>query len=348
MKPLTISELERETGVGRGTIYYYVSSGLLPRAQKASATRAIYDQSHADLLREITRLKAEGLTLAGIHDRLADRIEAAAANGVDLVARQNEATRNTILQVAARRFAERGYERTRIGDICKEVGVTAQLLYSHFPSKKRLFVACFDVYFNWMNVQVSPRIEQTADSAARLAWRVWAGLGIQSLSPDLQALARVEALHPESDLRPLVREVFEKMLAGAADELTADRQTAVNVGLFDDELVAYGFLGVLENTQLRASWDDKYTSQDIMRNLLAMFMAVRAAYQGRLDLTKDWEAVAGLVKDLSGRLPSMPDLPRTGGESNSRQPDRASIAAEGARSAKGKASGERRGRSRNR
>lgn len=312
MRPLSISELERETGVGRSTIYYYISDGLLPPAQKASATRAVYEQSHVDLLHEITRLKAAGLNLRDIRANLAGRIEEASENNVDLVARQSEATRNAILQAAARRFAERGYEKTRVGDICKDVGMTAQLLYSHFPSKKHLFIACWEVYFGFMDAQVWGPIRQTSDSAARLAWRVYGGYGIQAFSPDLQAMARVEAFHPESELRPLVRGVYEKMLRGTPEELAAERKAGANPGLFDDELVSFGFIGVLESMEMRASWDDKYTKEDIMRNLLAMFMAVRAAYAGRVDLTKDWEAVAALVEQLGNKPP---DPRETTGES---------------------------------
>jgi AcrR family transcriptional regulator len=309
VQPLTITELERESGVGRNTIYYYIGDGLLPPAQKASATRSIYNQAHVELLREITRLKGEGLSLRDIREELAERIETAAENDVDLVARQNKATIEAILQAAARRFAAHGYEKTRISDICRDMGVNAQLLYAHFPSKKHLFMACFEVYFEWMNEQVVAPIDQSTDSAARLAWRVWAGLGIQALSRDLQAMARVEALHPESELRPLVHKVYESMLAGSADELAADRNAGANAGLFDDELVAYGFLGVLENMYLRSTWDHKYTNEDIMRNLLAMFLAVRAAYGGRVDLTDDWQAIAGLVKDLAKRKRGVSGLP---------------------------------------
>jgi DNA-binding transcriptional MerR regulator len=110
VQPLTITELERESGVGRNTIYYYIGDGLLPPAQKASATRSIYNQAHVELLREITRLKGEGLSLRDIREELAERIETAAENDVDLVARQNKATIEAILQAAARRFAAHGYE----------------------------------------------------------------------------------------------------------------------------------------------------------------------------------------------------------------------------------------------
>ena len=309
MRPMTISELEEASGVGRNTIYYYISDGLLPPAQKASATRAVYNRLHVELLGEITRLKAEGLTLREIREVLADRIEAAAENHVDLVAQQNEAARDAILQAAARRFAEYGYDKTRINDICKDVGVNAQLLYSHFPSKKHLFIACFGVYFKWMNVQVVAPIQETHDSAVRHVWRVWAGLGLQAMSRDLQAMARVEALHPESDLRPLVRDVYEKILAGSAEELAADRVPEANSHLFDDELVAWGFLGVLENMLMRATWDERYSSYDIMRSLICMFLAVRAVYEGRLDLTKEWEGIAPLVKELADRVPGPEDMP---------------------------------------
>jgi len=312
MKPLAISELERAAGVGRDTIYYYISEGLLPPGQKASATRAIYDQSHVDLLREIARLKAEGLSLREIRERLRDRVEAAGRRGVDLVAQQSADTREAILRTAARRFAERGYERTRITDLCREVGVTAQVLYSMFPSKRHLFIACYDVYFDWMHGQVEPPLEDTADSAARLAWRSWASYGIQALSPDLQALARVEAFHSESELRSLVRELYGEILAGTGRELAEERRVDANPGLFDDELVVYAFLGALENMQMRASWDNAYTRQDVMRNLLAMFMAVRAAYAGRVELTEEWEAVAGLVERLAVTVPRPPGPPDNG------------------------------------
>jgi AcrR family transcriptional regulator len=182
------------------------------------------------------------------------------------------------------------------------------VLYSHFSSKRHLFIACWDVYYRWMNAQVASAIEQTPDSAARLAWRVWAGQGIQALSPELQAMARVEAFYPESELRPLVREVYGKMLAGAPEELAADRQAVVKPDIFDDELVSHGFLGVLENMQMRASWDDRYTREDIIRNLIGMFMAVRAVYQGRLDITEDWAAVADLVRQLASSEPRPPGL----------------------------------------
>jgi DNA-binding transcriptional MerR regulator len=66
MKSLTIRELEEASGLPRSTIYYYVREGLLPTAQKAAASRAIYSDLHLALLADICRLKEGGLPLGAI------------------------------------------------------------------------------------------------------------------------------------------------------------------------------------------------------------------------------------------------------------------------------------------
>jgi AcrR family transcriptional regulator len=49
--------------------------------------------------------------------------------------------REVIEEAASALFAERGYAGTRLEDIASAAGVTKQLLYQHFPSKKALHMA---------------------------------------------------------------------------------------------------------------------------------------------------------------------------------------------------------------
>jgi AcrR family transcriptional regulator len=49
--------------------------------------------------------------------------------------------RRIIEEAASRLFAEHGYAETRLEDIAAAAGVTRQLLYQHFPSKKALHLA---------------------------------------------------------------------------------------------------------------------------------------------------------------------------------------------------------------
>ena len=64
-------------------------------------------------------------------------MHSASQNGEDLVARQGEETRRSILRTAAREFARNGYRQTRIADIIAELGITPQVLYCLLPDQAR-------------------------------------------------------------------------------------------------------------------------------------------------------------------------------------------------------------------
>jgi AcrR family transcriptional regulator len=49
-------------------------------------------------------------------------------------------TRQLIADVAARLFAERGYEHVTVSDVAREAEVSEQTVYNYFPSKERLVI----------------------------------------------------------------------------------------------------------------------------------------------------------------------------------------------------------------
>ncbi|GAA5025845.1 hypothetical protein BKI49_28085 [Streptomyces sp. Tue6028] len=55
--------------------------------------------------------------------------------------RKKAATRRTLLQTAARMFAERGYQETTVKDIASAAGVTERTFFRYFPSKEDLVFA---------------------------------------------------------------------------------------------------------------------------------------------------------------------------------------------------------------
>jgi len=225
VRAYTISELERHSGVRRGVIHFYLGQGLLPPPHKASATRALYSEDHLELLRAISTLKYEGLSLEQIKERLSDRIEKAGAGDVDLAAEQVEQRRSAILNEAARQFAEKGYRRTRIADVVRAVGSTPLQLYSFFPSKHHLFVACYNVFFRWMAAQVELPATTESDPAARLAWRLYGNLGIHALSPEIIAFVQAESVMKEDgDLPRLIRSTFHSLHDGAVEDLRGLRR----------------------------------------------------------------------------------------------------------------------------
>lgn len=292
MRALTISELERESGVPRRTVYYYVRQGLLPEAQKASRTRALYTEDHLVLLGEIEALRAEGLRPAAIRARLAGRLEAAGENGVDLVALRDEELREAILHAATRSFAHKGYKGTRMADLVAELGITPQLLYSHFATKRQLFVACYRIAVGYMSPLVRQRVSPEGDPGARLLWYMFADEGIKAFAPDLFALA-VEASQRDESARRDLREAYEIIFRDLIADLGRFRASEHRPPL-SDELISHGLMGAFQQMLARAALDDEYSWREVTRHTLGLFLLLLTAYSGEQDL----EALLAPYEDL--------------------------------------------------
>ena len=303
---LTITELERATGVPRSTIYYYVREGLLPPAQKAAVSRGIYTEAHVELLADIGQLKMRGLSMAAIKDALADRVAAAGRVEVDLVAQRSEKNRRTILEVAARQFARGGYNRTRIADIMQEVGVSPPVFYSHFRTKRQLFLESFTVYLEWMKQHLEPQIAREPDPLLRFLARVVGYYGLQVLSPDLLSLSLAEALHEGGEMRQVAVGTYDSLTEELRGYLAHLRAESAAPPSFPDELVAYSFLGALEYTALRASWDQEFSRRDVIWSHFALFLAIEAQYTGRTDVAERLEQYRTVIERLAAEAPPMP------------------------------------------
>jgi AcrR family transcriptional regulator len=303
---LTISQLEARSGVRRSVVYYYVHLGLLPPAQKASPTRALYTDRHVTLLEAIAGLKQQGLSLEQVKERLAERIDASVAGEVDLVADEERRRRDVILEEAARQFAAKGYRLTRIADICAALGVAPRALYDHFPTKQALFVACYHVYADWLAEDVEPHAEEQADPAARLIWRMRASAAIQAFGPDLQALAQAASVHDDGDLQEMTQETYRVITERAAADLAAvhDPKTPPPCS---EELAAMGLQGAFERMLMRVAWDDEYDLRDAMKTQLVLYLALEAVLDGRLDIGGRLSEVEALLDEVSRRpLPAPP------------------------------------------
>ena len=62
------------------------------------------------------------------------------------ITKEPEERKQEILNTALRLFQEKGYEKTSISDIAKDIGVAQGLCYRYFPSKESLFDSVVDQY----------------------------------------------------------------------------------------------------------------------------------------------------------------------------------------------------------
>jgi AcrR family transcriptional regulator len=110
-----------------------------------------------------------------------------------LRARQAEATRNLLIDVARKNFTEFGYAATSIDDIIQQAGVARGALYHHFPGKEALFRAVYEV----VEGEVVARVMEVAASQSSPWEALRAGLSTfldACLEPDFRRIVVLESV----------------------------------------------------------------------------------------------------------------------------------------------------------
>src|SRR5579864_608904 len=72
--------------------------------------------------------------------------------------------RQTIVEVAARLFAQEGYTGCEMERLAAEAGIAKGTLYLYFPGKQELFFACVDWGMSWMQQTVRAAAESAAET----------------------------------------------------------------------------------------------------------------------------------------------------------------------------------------
>jgi AcrR family transcriptional regulator len=120
-----------------------------------------------------------------------------------LRARQAEATRSLLVEVARENFTEHGYAATSIDDIIQQAGVARGALYHHFAGKEALFRAVYEA----VEAEVMSRVLQAAASQSSPWEAVRAGLSTFLDACQEPSFRRVVILDSVSVLQAQVLEV---------------------------------------------------------------------------------------------------------------------------------------------
>jgi len=177
-------------------------------------------------------------------------------------AAQGRATREQLIEVATRLFADRGYEDTSIEAVLTAAGVSRGALYHHFAGKDALFEAVVESIENGITTALATEVSAAPDAvamvhAAALAWiDLAADPVIQRViltdAPSVLGFERWRALNDkyavdatramlqrvadDGRLAPDLVTSFAHMILGALDEMAllvaraADREAAVADG----------------------------------------------------------------------------------------------------------------------
>jgi DNA-binding transcriptional MerR regulator len=295
----TISALERATGVPRSTIHFYITEELLPRPAKTAASRSLYSEKHIELLRRITSLKQSGLSLAEIKEELREELAGLGDGDTDLAVHEYDRIHAEIIKTATEEFVAKGYEDTHLATIVKRIGITPHVFYGHFASKLQLLAECFGQMVDSNLQSVETRLGTTSDLAERLLARLASNAFLHTLQSEAVSLIRAENSDPPNTVSGTLIESYARIV----DQVATDLRTMCAPGRpeagISVELLAYSMLGAFDNTQLRASWDDKYDRTDLFRTHVWLYLAVRAALDGRVDIDGEVRAYEESIRRAS-------------------------------------------------
>jgi AcrR family transcriptional regulator len=169
---------------------------------------------------------------------------------------RSEATRGELLRVARELFCDPGYEKTSVDIIASRAGVTKGAIYHHFPNKRDLFQAIFEVLEQeivekvvvaahdakddvWMGLELGTRafLEAARDPAVArivlidgpsvLGWETWKEIddryGFALTRASLEAAMKAELI-AEQPLDPLAH-IFLAALSEAALQIARAEDT---------------------------------------------------------------------------------------------------------------------------
>ncbi len=115
--------------------------------------------------------------------------------------RSAEQTRGQILEAAVLRFAELGFNDTRLEDLGEDVGIGRSAILYHFKDKRLLYRAVLDEIFGGLLGELRAALTATGTLAERLEAAVGAFVDYMGRHPIAARIAMRESVNPDPRLR---------------------------------------------------------------------------------------------------------------------------------------------------
>jgi AcrR family transcriptional regulator len=174
--------------------------------------------------------------------------------------------RQKIMAEAARLFATRGFDATKIRDIAAAAGILGGSLYYYFASKEEIFLAVHSAGMEMISSMVKAAIEEVSDPWDRL---------------EAAAVAHCEALLSTDELPVLVSPHFSDAMGGLTKILVAQRDSydRLIAGIVEDldlppgvdrQIFRLHFLGALNWIPTWYRSGSRLTPAQIGKQLVAM------------------------------------------------------------------------------
>ena len=185
--------------------------------------------------------------------------------------RDPEATKGRILDAALDAFSSKGYHDTSVDEIVEQSQTSKGAVYFHFPNKQRLFLALVDKFANLLERRVEEAITHEEAGIGRVRAALEACLDTFGHYRSLAKILLVQAVGLGSvfeEKRLSVLDRFARLIKVYLDQAVETGDIAP----VDTELVAYAWIGAINEIVIRWVYTGQPSSDRIVSALLPLLL----------------------------------------------------------------------------
>ncbi|MDQ3955476.1 MAG: TetR/AcrR family transcriptional regulator [Actinomycetota bacterium] len=150
--------------------------------------------------------------------------------------------RDQVMDAAYRLFAEQGYHRTTVGDICDSLEVGKGVFYWYFPSKEALFSEILQSSLLELRRAQQLAIGEVVDPVGRIEQGIRASIEFFRANPGFLALSRTASRYEEF---AVYVERGQQIVVGDTAAHIKEGMAKGSIRHGDPELMAHGILGAI-------------------------------------------------------------------------------------------------------
>jgi AcrR family transcriptional regulator len=183
--------------------------------------------------------------------------------------------RNRIIQEATKLFLSKGYKKTKMTDVARNLGVSKGAIYQYFESKEDLLLAVIETVPGFRRAPLFSSIppKDLARISSAEFFNKFLTMSAQSMSFGLELAS--EAIYNKS-LREKIRELYERELDDVTEYFSSLKRKEVIKEEVDPRSVAMGLLalrrgirafvaGEMDRSEARKAWT--YITRILMNDI---------------------------------------------------------------------------------
>ncbi|RME97848.1 MAG: TetR/AcrR family transcriptional regulator [Chloroflexi bacterium] len=176
------------------------------------------------------------------------------------------ATRERILDAAVNVFSRKGYHATKVDDIVGESETSKGSVYFHFPGKQQIFLALVDKFADMLQRRVAEAVAQETDSVQRVNLALQVCLQTFAQYRSLAKIFLVQAVGLGTVFEEKRLELHDRF-AGLIREYLDQAVAAGDIAPVDTEMVAYAWMGAINEVVIRWVYTGQPTPDRLMGSL---------------------------------------------------------------------------------